>query len=277
MIEPADLDMLRLRTCAVCALKVPRAQYIQNPNALLEPLLKIFGTGFLVAPRTVLTNRHVATNLLAFCAREGLSEDERVLMFGRPHGDAMVQSVHKILRVTIITAPKWADVALIRFAADEGDPVGALSPVPVPNHFRAEVGDSIVVYGYAYGDALLKRPQGDDDSVYRLGPILHHGYMSAIAPFDHSESIDRLLLDVRTAKGMSGSPVFDPVRKEVIAVHDAGYDNTVAFGLPISADLIGTLMANLGPGLDSTGPVAGQPEASADAPYVRRAPRSESG
>jgi S1-C subfamily serine protease len=276
MIDPADLDMLRLRTCAVCALKVPRAQFVENPNALMQPILKIIGTGFLVAPRTVLTNRHVASNLLAYCKRERLSEDERVLMFGRPHGDAMVQSAHKILRIAIVTDPKWADVALIRFAVDDGDPVGVLSPVPLLNHFRAEVGDPMVVYGYAYGDALMKRPQGDDDGVYRFGPILHHGYVSAIAPFDHSSLVDRLLLDVRTAKGMSGSPVFDPLRKEVVAVHDAGIDGMnfegmIAFGLPISADLIATLMTNLGPGLDSSGP--GPTDASADAPFVRRAPR----
>lgn len=94
------------------------------------------------------------------------------------------------------------------------------------------------MYGYAFGEALLKREVGEREKIYRFGPILQQGFISGIAPFDHAPNIDRLLLDVRTTKGMSGSPVFDPRTGRVHALHTSGIEDTVAFGIPISSDIV---------------------------------------
>lgn len=212
----------------------------------MAPKFTIFGTGFLVAGHTVLTNRHVANKLLAYVAQEHLPRNSRCVAFLRPDapdGKGINQSFYPIVGFVLATAPTTDDLALVRFETDGNDPVDSLSPMPLADRFPATVGDPVLVYGYAYGTSLLKRPNGEADQIYRFGPVLHHGYVSAIAPFDHSAHVARVLLDVRTVVGMSGSPIFDPATGTVIAIHDAGCDNTVAFGIPITSESIAAFVS----------------------------------
>jgi hypothetical protein len=59
-----------------------------------------------------------------------------------------------------------------------------------------------------------------------------------VAPFDNAVAVERLLLDLRTSVGMSGSPVFRPADGMVIGIHDAGIEATTAFAIPLSQTLV---------------------------------------
>ena len=49
-----------------------------------------------------------------------------------------------------------------------------------------------------------------------------------------------MLLDVRTAKGMSGAPVFDVQTGLVHGLHSSGIEETVAFAIPINSQMVST-------------------------------------
>lgn len=230
---------LRRQTCAIGVLKVSVEEYVKDPQ---EPKFKIFGTGFLIGPLLVMTNRHVIQNLTAFLEKESLPKNRRHVAFLRPDGLAVQQSFHEFEKMAMLTEPRDFDVGLISFRATSDDPICSVKPVEVAETFACEVGDPVGVYGYAFGEILLKREVGERERLYRFGPILQQGYISGIAPFDHAQHIERLLLDVRTAKGMSGSPVFDPRTGRVHALHSSGIEDTVAFAIPISSNIVSRLV-----------------------------------
>ena len=66
-----------------------------------------------------------------------------------------------------------------------------------------------------------------------MGPVVQRGFISAISPFDSSLEPNEMLLDVRTAGGMSGAPIFRPSNGEVIGIHHSGWEATTALGLPL--------------------------------------------
>lgn len=218
MIDKDAFAALRLRTCAIGVLKVSVEDYVKDPG---DPKFMIFGTGFLIGSLLVMTNRHVIASLNAYLEKESLPKDRRHVAFLSADGDQVRQRFHEFEKMMVITDPHL-DVGLISFRATADDPIRTLSPVEVLKHFEYEVGDPIAVYGYAFGQDLLKRESGEQERIYRFGPILQRGHISAIAPFDHAQYIERVLLDVRTARGMSGSPVFDPRTGLVLALHNSG-------------------------------------------------------
>jgi hypothetical protein len=235
-----SLAAVGLRTCAVGVLKVPVEEFVKDAGA---PLFKILGTGFLVAPLTALTNRHVVANVSAYIEKESVPKNRRHVAFLRPDGHGVAMSFHEVEKMGMATHPSFFDIGLITFRASPDDPLRNLSPVVIPAAFHGSVGDAIGVYGYAYGENLLKRELGPRERTYRFGPILQQGYISAIAPYEHSSRVDRLLLDVRTARGMSGSPVFELSGGIVLGVHDSGIEDTVAFAIPLSSAMIADLIA----------------------------------
>ena len=240
MVSKAALSAMRLRTCAIGVLKSTVDDVVSD---LAKPQFKIFGTGFLVGSLTVLTNRHVVANMTAYLEKESLPKNRRYVAFIHPTPPGITQTFREIENIFMITMPKMLDIGLIWFRATPDDPIRKLSPVEAPEHFVSEVGDAVAVYGYAFGENLLKRDIGAAERTYRFGPILQHGYISAISPFEHSRVVDRILLDVRTARGMSGAPVFNPQTGSVLAVHNSGMEDTVAFAIPLSAKLIAELLA----------------------------------
>ena len=240
MVSKEVIAALRLRICAIGVLKVPVEKFVEDAAA---PLFKIFGTGFLVGPLTVLTNRHVLASVTAYIEKESFPKNRRHLAFIRPDGRGIEMSFHEIEKMGMTTNPTFLDLGLVTFRATPDDPIRTLSPVEIRPDFLGEVGDPVAVYGYAFGENLLKRELGKRERTYRFGPILQHGYISAIAPYEHSPRVDRLLLDVRTARGMSGSPVFDPAAGTILGVHDSGVEDTVAFAIPLSSQMVLDLLA----------------------------------
>jgi hypothetical protein len=233
MMNRAALAALRLQTCAIGTLKVSVDQFVSK---LDSPQFKIFGTGFVVGPRLVMTNRRVLKTLEAYVDARAIPKHWRHVAFLRPDGEGVAQSFHQFDKIALLTEPREFDVGLISFRATGDDPINTRTPVQTEEHFAAEIGDLISVCGYAFGETLLKRDT--HERIYRFGPVLQTGFISAIAPYDHSQVVDRLLLDVRTARGMSGAPVLHHASGSVIAMHSAGIEDTVAFAIPINTDML---------------------------------------
>jgi len=187
LIDKHAFADLRRRTCAIGALKVSVEEYVEDPA---EPKFKIFGTGFLIGPLLVMTNRHVLSNLTTFIEKQSLPKNRRHVAFLRPEGFDVAQSFHEFEKMAMFTEPQDFDVGLISFRATPDDPIRAITPVKVPESFACEVGDPVGVYGYAFGEGLLKREVGEREKIYRFGPVLQQGYISGIAPFDHAQHID---------------------------------------------------------------------------------------
>ena len=240
MVSKEALSAMRLRTCAIGVLKSTVNDVVSDPA---KPQFKILGTGFLVGPMTVLTNRHVVANVTTYLEKESLPKNRRYVAFIRPELSGIAQTFHEVEKMLMITMPKMFDVGLVSFRANPDDAIRTLSPVEVPEHFVSEVGDAVAVYGYAFGENLLKQDLDTPERTYRFGPILQQGHISAISPFEHAPVVNRVLLDVRTARGMSGAPVFNPYTGSVIAVHNSGIEDTVAFAIPLSTQLIADLLA----------------------------------
>lgn len=49
---------------------------------------------------------------------------------------------------------------------------------------------------------------------------------------------EEILLDVRTAGGMSGAPIFRLETGDVTGVHYAGIEATTTFGIPVTSDMV---------------------------------------
>jgi hypothetical protein len=215
------------RTCAVGILEGTPEDFALDPTCF-----RILGTGFVIHPQIVMTNRHVLYEVLHQNSKEPAYAEQTCVSFLRPKGAAFQFNFLWVHAIAPVEHPRSIDIGLIKLLG----PVTDLSPVRFAEYFHQEVGDSCAVCGYAYGRELHRRPS---ETQYRFGPILQRGFVSAIAPYDNADRIDRVLLDVRTAQGMSGSPIFDPETGAVFAIHDAGdKGNVVAFGVPLSRRVV---------------------------------------
>jgi hypothetical protein len=250
------------RTCAVGVLRTTPDEFIQDVHRPRQ--FEILGTGFLVDPRIVMTNRHVLEKVHRVIADEKLAPEKFCVSFLRPEGTTFRYDFRWVGAAFSLEDPPEQDIGLCRLLG----PVD-LAPVRIEEYFRMEVGDECAACGYPFGSELLRRPS---DQGYRFGPVLQRGYVSAIAPYGNCDRIDRVLLDLRTADGMSGAPVFDPNTGEVFAVHDAGSGAVVAFGIPLSSRVVQPQLALVlstpgGPAAQQSGKAAVRVE------HVRRRPR----
>jgi len=242
MIPKALLTRIKAGTCAVGYLRKPHDVWKRDPWA---PVFRVTGTGFLVAPGVALTNRHVALNTQELIKKEGLQPERGCLQFlGQlPNGNLrmfMAQVIHFGW-----VAGDVMDLGTASFSLPDDPSYAPPAPLTLASSMSLSLGDPIATFGYPFGSGLLQRDQADGSKrVYRLGPVLQQGFVSAVAPFDESPSVERLLLDIRTAGGMSGSPVFSPTTGEVFGIHDAGVDATTAFAIPLTASRLAPLIAH---------------------------------
>jgi S1-C subfamily serine protease len=147
-----------------------------------------------------------------------------------------------------------------------------LKPLTVSPEFTSEVGTAVSVIGFPFGAAAMVRPEAETAlRLYRVGPVLQQGFVSAIAPFDESYRVDRLLLDVRTTEGMSGAAVVNSESGEVIGVHTSGYDkdpSVLAFAAPLNQSVIESILEQVDRLLVGEAASTGQMEIRV--PIVRR-------
>jgi endonuclease G len=184
------------------------------------------GTAFLVAPRVVMTNRHVAARFarglgvaVALSSPVAVDLEREIVSAGA--GPTM-----RVTGVAMIH-PYW-DMALLAVDEDHGrDPLGLLER-------PAERGTDVVVIGYPFYDE--RSAAADLDRLYRG----HFGVKRLLpgrlgAAFDYpsfGRQVRALKHDASTLGGSSGSPVFDPELDGAVALHFAGEYGETNVGVP---------------------------------------------
>ena len=228
MLDSKTIDKIQYSTCGICSIDVSPVEYVQDKK---KESLFVYGSGFLVRPTTVITNRHVLTQVNKDLEDKKITKDNLYLWFIFPAENKIKQGFCKFKNFGVITNND-TDIGLIEFVRRSEPEFSVCRPLEVIEDYQVQIGDPIAICGYPYGDNALRR---NDRTLYRYGPIIQQGYISAIAPFSNTspENIQELLLDIRTAKGMSGSPVIRTSDSLVIGVHYAGIGATTAFAIPL--------------------------------------------
>lgn len=243
MVTQTVYETVRNGVCAVGYLTEPLTIYRQN---LDKPIFEVVGTGFLVKEEIVLTNRHVIGALMEARITYGIPDTQFFIQFvvpsksptvqilpkiqiAVPQGSTILQIVPRMIReVSYLDEPKL-DLGFIKYRTVNQEHFASIHPLNVAVKHTLQPTQPVGVCGYPYGTSMLVR------GLYqRWGPVVQQGYISAISPFDTTSTPDEILLDVRTAGGMSGAPIFVPEDGTVVAVHYAGIEATTAFGIPIT-------------------------------------------
>jgi len=227
-------DVIRTVTNGVCAvgyLSVPLTEFLKDPKS---PFFHVVGTGFLVRPTTAITNRHVIDGLFESQADLGFPSSQFFLSFVVPDGKGSFHNTVRMIRH--FAALDSLDIGFVEFKIVFEEHFKNISPLKIASFKSFALTEEVAVCGYPYGTAMLKRAQ----NIYRWGPVFQQGRISAISPFDGAANPDEILLDVRTAPGMSGAPIFQPNSGEVIGIHYAGWEATTALGLPLTQGEVNT-------------------------------------
>jgi len=235
------------------------------------PHLNVVGTGFLVRADVVFSARHVLTKAVSLC--EGSRGQNRIPVVAffnteRPAVEVRVYQwgLHGWMN------PPHDDVGVITIHEADSDVVAARPPLDSPQTFDTDVGDPIGILGYPFGTrGLVNQDAAGASRIYRVGPVLQQGFLSAIAPFESAGRVDRLLLDIRTAAGMSGAAVISSETGLAIGVHTSGFasePSVLAFAVPLSAEFVATIVAHLA--TQSAADTGQQISSTIDIPNVRR-------
>lgn len=183
-----------------------------------------------------MTNRHVIQGLLQAQSDMGFPDDQRILQFVYPRVGGLQQAFCRFEHVGMVTNQEL-DFGFIEFPRRPESEFEQCRPLVIGNPSTVEVGQPIAACGYPFGTPMLT----EEGRVYRFGPVLQQGYVSAIAPFDEQPP-KKFLLDIRTAPGMSGCPVVQSNDGQVIGIHYAGWEATTALALPLDSQLIEALL-----------------------------------
>jgi len=222
---------VRSGVCAIGALRVSQQEFIKAPDA---PQFTIIGTGFLVRDTTVFTNRHVVLAVKAFAEKHRIPADRLYLQFNYGVARGHHQQGWCRFGKHGFMSNQNLDIGVIEFVRRPEPSFAVCQPLDVVENLEIPIGVAVAALGFPYGTSAQQRETGAGEKIYRFGPVLQQGYLSAIAPFDEANRAERLLLDVRTSGGMSGSPVFLPDSGEVIGILDAGIEDTIAFAIPLT-------------------------------------------
>lgn len=220
----------------ICALGYFSQKPTKEKIAQMVADFKIIGTGFLVDDGIVITNRHVIKKLKEIQKKKRIPKKQVFLEFVDRVPKKANQWSTSFCRLDIISHSDDPDldIGLISVRGGKDDPSLKIKTLKIKKDYSIFVGQEIGVSGYAYGQELLSR----EGVTYRFGPILQQGYVSAIAPFDGAGGVREILLDIRTAPGMSGSPVFRKFDGAVIGIHHKGIDPVTQFAIPLDPEKV---------------------------------------
>lgn len=218
-------------TCAVACLRTSIENYMRDRS---RESIFIVGSAFLVRPTTAITNRHVLQGLKEFQLEQQRSDDDLYLWFMYPRSTGSQEAYCRIKRCGVLSNDEL-DVGMIEFVRRPEPQFEVCQPVAVAPLCAPEIGEAISVCGFPYGVDTFASISGRPFS--RVGPILQQGYISATAPsnFCQPALINELILDVRTAEGMSGAPVVSNKDGTVIGIHYSGWGATMAAAIPLDA------------------------------------------
>jgi S1-C subfamily serine protease len=205
------------------------------------------GTGFVVAPGLIATNRHVIEPWF-----EAGDDDEAIEAGTQPHLDkilAFFPGHGDGVELSRITTATDMDVAIAHFDVQR---LGSdLRPLPLTEH-PGSPGDPVVVVGYPLGlTAMVAKSPGPvyqrlayrraDVSVARelaalslIRPSATHGHLGDVVG-------DKLIYDAVTAHGGSGGPVFN-YQGLVVGVNTAYLDGFSGSTMGISVRALRPLM-----------------------------------
>jgi len=204
-----------------------------------RPKFEVIGTGFLIRDNLVLTNRHIVELIAAEHKKTG-HFDHWYLQFTYPRREGgWSETTKRIVNIFAFFDPSGAggvDAGLLEFGRKKEDGFDSCVPVEFGDLTTIAVGADIAVCGFPLGNELLVGP-----TVCRFGPVLHHGIVSGVAPFEEANprNLTSFLTDINTAGGMSGSPVFTPDDGKVVGLHFAGVQGTLGFALPVDQQRVG--------------------------------------
>lgn len=230
MIEPDVLAYVRNGTCAVGYLTVPLEEHMKDPG---RPFFKVIGTGFLVRSTSAMTNRHVIKALGKVQADLGFPDKQRMIMFVAPDQQLILNITLRMIQGLGTVMHPDLDVGFVDFQREPESQLVDIKPLTIHHQWDTKVGEHIGVCGYPYGHSMLQR-QG---RVYRWGPVVQQGYVSAVSPFDISDPSE-MLLDIRIAGGMSGAPIFRPQDGQVVGIVHSAWEATTALGLPLTESIV---------------------------------------
>jgi len=239
MISDAVIDKVARSVCAIERLDLTlKEMHALNPSkGQMMPNLgqRIIGTGFRVANGWVLTNQHVASEIMKDVAkRKEATLEHWFLEWSYPGESGGWSSTLKqaMLIVPLVAQGQaWLDVALVGYTYNAGD----LDPTRVAEFAdlsSLRVGRDVAICGYLGGNSLLRGIPGAP----RFGPVVHSGVVSGVAPYDTANPRDlkAILTDFNTGGGFSGSPLFDPTSGRVMGVHHSGFNGGICgVGLPL--------------------------------------------
>lgn len=194
----------------------------------------------LVRKTTVITNRHVIAALVSEQLRVGVPSSQLFLSFVVPDPIGNLRVTVRMIRHWGVLSDPRLDAGFVEFEIVNRLHFEGIAPLDVADTLGLRVSEEIAVYGYPYGTAMLQR----DGRIYRWGPVVQQGWISGVSPFETSATPDEILLDVRTAGGMSGSPIFRPSSSEVIGIHHSGWEATTALGQPVNRALLSEWLAD---------------------------------
>jgi hypothetical protein len=188
------------------------------------------GTASLVAPGTLMTNRHVAEE---FCARRGERWTFRQGM--TPRIDFLAErgnSASFEFEITeTIGVHEKHDLALLRVEGASSDGRALPEPLAVAASEPADLVDrDVYVVGYPAWDSRRNEPEplrrifADVYNVKRLQPGRAVGYSTAYSALEH---------DCSTLGGNSGSPVVDLETDTVIGLHFGGRYGIGNYAVPL--------------------------------------------
>jgi S1-C subfamily serine protease len=192
--------------------------------------LEWLGTAFLVAPGTLMTNRHVARE---FCARDGDAWTFRPGMttrvdFLRELGSAAALEFEI---TTAIGIHERHDLALLRVEGASSDGRALPDPLSLAATEPADpFGRDVYVVGYPAWDSRRNEPEpirrifADVYNVKRLQPGKTVAYSTQYTAIEH---------DCSTLGGNSGSPVVDLETNQVIGLHFGGRYGVGNYAVPL--------------------------------------------
>jgi hypothetical protein len=230
---------------AVCALGWCEASVDDLRKERLGAQLKIVGTGFLIRHDTVLTCRHVIAKTLQARQLKGKPDHPLIAVFFVASEKSIDLRFHAWRNYGWLNPP-LDDVGAVIIDEPDAAIRDRQPPLEVLSPYTIRTGDAVAVIGYPFGTAALVDQNAEGGPrLYRFGPVIQRGFVSAIAPMGHGARVDRLLLDVRTTSAMSGGAVLALASSRIVGVHTGGFETdpaTLAFAAPLNSSIVEVLL-----------------------------------
>lgn len=241
MISTNQVNRVKPAVCAITRHDMPHEEYfkLQPRNNVKPPHGQVIGTGFLINYETVITNTHVVDPIAAeYQETESLSHWYLEFLQPDENGTNWTRYAKRIKGGFKMLQREGAldvDFGMIRFNNEENS-ISSNHIIELGSLDSIKVGNGIGICGYPLGSEMLK----SETIKERFGPVIHEGIISAVSPFETSNTRDitSFLTDLNTAPGMSGSPIFLKENGLTIGLHFAGVQGTLGVAIPIDSERV---------------------------------------